>query len=57
MSSADYEGLGGQLYDALREVQMALFHGEDEDDKQIEAALQAWERRHMPARIDGDAGE
>lgn len=37
---------GEKLYDALRAVQQAIYHGEDENDEQIEAALQAWERRN-----------
>lgn len=36
-----------QLYEALKEVQGALFEGEDENIQQIEEALQAWERRNV----------
>lgn len=41
------EDIAEQLYEALKEVQQAIYLGEDEDDAQIETALQAWERRHL----------
>lgn len=44
---SDYEKIGEQLYEALKNVQMSLFHGEDEDDQEIEKALQAWEKRNL----------
>lgn len=39
--------IGWKLYFALNNVQQAIYMGEDEDDKEIEEALQAWERRGL----------
>jgi hypothetical protein len=45
-----YEELGDILYTALKEVQQAIHLGEDENDEQIEQALQSWERRFLPKK-------
>lgn len=51
---ADCVAIAEQLYDALKAVQIALYEGTDEDcDEQIEAALHAWESRHVKKRTDG----
>lgn len=41
---------GEQLYDALRAVQQAIYNGEDENDEQIEKALQAWEKKYLETK-------
>lgn len=41
------ERIAWEMYTALRNVQQAIYLGEDEDDQEIEGALQAWERRGL----------